>query len=129
MIAIWIVGGVCVLAGLLFCLPVYIRLAKCKGYTEGVIVNTSRTPGTGSQPIRAIYEYTVDGITYTKKTNWTQYAVFIIGNTCDVKYDINKPNRSYIKRSGQMMNCIMGTFFVLVGLAAFALGIFLCMVL
>lgn len=110
-------------------MPVYIRLAKCKGHTEGVIVSISRAPGTGSQPIRAIYEYMVDGTTYTKKTNWTQYAIFIGGNTCDVMYDINKPNRSYIKRSGQMMYCIMGTFFVLVGLGAFALGVFLCMVL
>lgn len=129
MIAVWIIGGVCVFGGLLFCLPVYIRLAKCKGCTEGVIVHASMAPGTGSQPIRAFYEYTVDGKTYTKKTSWTQYAIFIVGNTYEVRYDINKPERSYMKRSGQMMNCIMGTFFVIVGLAVFAMGIFLSVVL
>ena len=33
------------------------------------------------------------------------------GKECDVMYDKNNPNNSYIKRSGQIINCILGTFF------------------
>lgn len=47
------------------------------------------------------------------------------GKECDVMYDKNNPNNSYIKRSGQIINCILGTFFAIIGIIVLCIGIFL----
>lgn len=129
MIAVWIVGSVFLIVGLLFCVPKYIKFIKCKGCTQGIIVDASMAHGTGSQPIRASYEYYVDGTKYAKSTGWTNYASFTVGKECDIKYNINKPSCSYIKRSGQIINCLMGTIFVVIGIGILCLGVFLTKIL
>lgn len=129
MIAVWIVGCVFLSVGLFVCVPKYIKFIKCKGHTQGLIVNASMAHGTGSQPVRAFYEYYVDGTKYSKSTGWTNYAAFAVGKQCDVKYNLNNPNCSYIKGSGQIMNCVIGTIFAIVGIGVLCLGVCLTMIL
>lgn len=61
MIAVWIVGFLFLAVGLLVCVPRYVRFAKCKGRTKGVMTRVQSGSGTGNQPMRATYEYVVDG--------------------------------------------------------------------
>lgn len=125
MIVIWIVGGIFLIVGLLYCIPKYMKIIRCKEHTKGIIVNSTSATGTGHQPIKAYYEYSVDNVKYSKATNWTNYAIFINGKECEVIYDKNNPNNSYIKRSGQIINCILGTLFAMVGIVVLCIGVIL----
>lgn len=44
------------------------------------------------------------------------------GNHCSVVYSFKDPQRSYIKNSGQLIQCIVGTVFVIIGIVALCLG-------
>ncbi len=39
-----------------------------------------------------------------------------------VVYSFKDPQRSYIKNSGQLIQCIVGTVFVIIGIVALCLG-------
>lgn len=125
MIAIWIVGGLFFIIGFLYSIPKYMRIIKCKEQAIGTIINTTKANGTGHQPIKANYEYSVDNVKYSKSTTWTNYGIFINGKECEVMYDKKNPNNSYIKKSGQIINCIIGTFFAIVGIGILCIGFIL----
>ena len=85
--------------------------------------------GTGNQPTRASYTYVVDGIRYAKSTGWTGNGIFHLGKECDVRYNISKPSQSYLERTGQIINCVIGTIFALAGLGVLGCGLLLMQIL
>jgi len=125
MIAFWIIDGLFLIVGLLYSIPKYMQIIKCKEHAKGIIVNTTNSTGAGHQPIKAFYEYSVNNVKYSQNTNWTNFAIFVNGKECDVMYDKKNPNNSYIKKSGQIINCVLGTFFAIIGIIVLCLGIFL----
>ena len=129
MIAVWIVGFLFLAVGLLVCVPRYVRFAKCKGRTKGVMTRVQSGSGTGNQPMRATYEYVVDGTRYVKSTGWTGNGIFRLGGECDVCYNVRKPRQSYLKWTGQIMNCVIGTIFALAGLGVLGCGLLLMRIL
>ena len=98
MIAFWIIGGLFLIVGLLYSIPKYMQIIKCKEHAKGIIVNTTNSTGAGHQPIKAFYEYSVNNVKYSQNTNWTNFAIFVNGKECDVMYDKKNPNNSYIKK-------------------------------
>lgn len=125
MIAVWIVGGSFLVVGLLVSVPRYVKFILCRGRTHGVIRSAGSAHGSGVQPIRAVYEYEVEGTKYRKSTGWTNYALFRVGGECTVRYNVAKPGQSYITYSGQIINCALGTLFAIVGIVVFCLGAYL----
>ena len=95
MIAIYLVGIIFTIIGLLYSIPKYLKIIKCRVLTKGIIVDSTTATGTGRQPIKAYYEYSVDYIKYKK--------VLI----------------------GQIINCILGNFFAIIGIIVLCIGIFL----
>ena len=129
MIAVWIVGGSFLCVGLLYALPRYLRLIRCKGKTTGILLDAHSAYGTGPQPVRARYRYLVDGVEYTATTGWTSFGIFRSKSECVVRYDPRRPQRSYLPFSGQLMGCLIGTLFAVVGLGVLILGIWLMQIL
>lgn len=110
-------------------MPRYVKLIKCKKITEGRFLRTDKSYSSSDNPIKAYYEYTVDGKTYVKNTGWTNFGIFGTNKRCIVKYCEKNPNISYVKYSGQMINCIIGTMFVVCGAAVIVMGLYLKYVL
>ncbi len=129
MTAVWIIGFSFLIVGLVFCVPRYIRLVKCRGRTRGIMTRVQPGTGTGSQPARATYEYVVDGTRYVKSTGWTSNGIFRLGRECDVCYNVSKPEQSYLRMTGQIINCVIGTIFALAGLGVLCLGLLLMHIL
>jgi len=77
MIAFWIIGGLFLIVGLLYSIPKYMQIIKCKEHAKGIIVNTTNSTGAGHQPIKAFYEYSVNNVKYSQNTNWTNYKLCI----------------------------------------------------
>ena len=100
MIAVWIVGFLFLAVGLLVCVPRYVRFAKCKGRTKGVMTRVQSGSG-----------------------------IFRLGGECDVCYNVRKPRQSYLKWTGQIMNCVIGTIFALAGLGVLGCGLLLMQIL
>ncbi len=121
MIVFWIIGILFLVIGLIVCIPRYMRFIKCKGRTTGKIIQIEAN----GQSSRAVFEYSAEGKRYTRKTSWTSDGIFIVGENCDVIYSIKNPAYSYIQKSGQVIQCIVGTLFAVAGLGAFFLGIIL----
>lgn len=126
MIAVWIIGVLFLIIGLIFSIPTFIKSIKCKGHTTGKIVSIDNS---SDKNARAVYEYVVANSKYTNRTNWTPHHIFHLGRECHVIYDKNNPNYSYIKQSGQYIRCVVGTLFAIIGLGVLLLGIFLSSVL
>ncbi len=126
MIAIWIIGVLFFIIGLIFSIPAFIKFFKCKGHTTGIIVSIDNS---SDKNARAVYEYIVSDRKYTNRTNWTPHHIFHLGGECHVLYDKNNPEYSYIKQSGQYIRCIVGTLFAIIGVGVLLLGIFLSTVL
>lgn len=124
MIVYWIVGSTFLIAGLLFAAPMYIKFLKCKGRTTGKIVRASASHGANENSVRACYEYYVDGKRYVKSTGNTSFGIFITGRECNVRYDIKKPECSYIMRVGQIIDCMIASAFVLAGMGVFLIGLY-----
>lgn len=125
MIAVWIVAVGFTLVGVLYSLPKYYKIFTCSSYTTGRIIETRRDLGTDQEGITAKYEYYVDGIRYVASTGWTTFAHFSREKEYKVKYNPQKPQVSFINMSGIYINVFFGTVFILVGIGAFFLGIFL----
>lgn len=125
MTAVWIIGFSFLIVGLVFCVPRYIRFIKCRGRTREIMTRVQPGTGTGSQPARATYEYVVDGTRYVKSTGWTSNGIFRLGRECDVCYNVSKPEQSYLRTTGQIINCVIGTIFALAGLGVLCLGLLL----
>ncbi len=123
MIAVWIVAAAFIISGGLYGFPKLIKLLTCKGRVQGTISGASFAPGTGDQPMRAMYVYTVDGVEYKKKTPYTNFAHF--SKDCEVRYDKKNPKRSYIRQSGMVINAVLGTAFVIVGIGVIIVGFIL----
>ncbi len=123
MIAVWIVAAAFIIAGGLYGFPKLIKLLTCKGRVQGMISGTSFAPGTGDQPIRAMYVYTVDGVEYKKKTPYTNFAHF--SRDCEVRYNKKNPKSSYIRQSGMVINAVLGIAFVIVGIGVIIIGFIL----
>ena len=71
---------------------------------------------------RQIFEYSVGNRIYRQHTGWTSNGIFVEGNHCSVVYSFKDPQRSYIKNSGQLIQCIVSTVFVIIGIVALCLG-------
>ena len=102
MIIFWIIGVLFLVVGLIVCVPRYRMFLKYKG--------------------RAIFEYSVGKRIYRQHTGWTSNGIFVVGNHCSVVYSFKDPQRSYIKNSGQLIQCIVSTVFVIIGIVALCLG-------
>lgn len=125
MFIIWGMGALSLIIGLCSALPRYIRFFRCKGKTKGIYTHSKRGTGsTGHVSRKVYYEYDVDGVTYKSNTGWTGNGYFKIGGECDVRYNEKKPHQSYTVASGQIITCIAGTVFTIVGILVFAFGIF-----
>lgn len=121
MVAVWIVGVLFLIIGLIFSIPVFAKIFKCKGHVAGKIISIDHS----DKNSRAIYEYTVAGHKYTNKTNWTSNCIFRVGGECHVIYHEENPEYSYIKWSGQAVRGFVGAFFAVIGIGVLLLGIFL----
>lgn len=128
MIAVWAVGISFTIVGLIVCLPRYIKFIKCTEMTKGTIVETSRGMGTGSNPSRATYEYYVNGEWYRQSTGWTNYSIFGVTTERNIRYNPKKPQQSYMKWSGQIINCFIGTVFAVIGIGVLIFGAYLKLV-
>lgn len=124
MIAVWIIGILFLGIGLLVCVPTYRKLIKCSETVKGKIVNV-QSSGSGQGSVRANYEYWVDGKRYEKSTGWTGNGIFRSGRECTIKYSPENPEFSYMKWSGQVILCIVGTVFALAGAGVLCLGVLL----
>lgn len=118
MVVFWIIGGLFLVVGLIVSVPRYIRFIKYKGQTTGRVIKIE----TDGQSTRAVFEYHVCGRSYTQNTGWTSNGIFVEGNECSVIYNLKKPEASYIKKSGQLIQCVVGTMFVIVGAASIFAG-------
>lgn len=121
MIVFWIIGALFLVVGLIFCVPRYVMFIKYKGRADGKIIKIE----TNGKTSRAVFEYCVKGNTYIQNTGWTSNGIFIVGENCNVIYSVKNLEHSYIKKSGQVIQCIVGTLFVIVGTGTFCLGIML----
>lgn len=120
MIIFWIIGALFFLIGSLFGIPTLRKLLKCKERTTGKIVSIDHSSGKNA---RAVYEYLADNTSYTSRTTWTPHHNFHLGGECQVMYDKNAPKHSYIKQSGQVIRCVVGTLFALIGVGVLLLGV------
>ena len=69
---------------------------------------------------RPIFEYTVDGNTYIKKSaSGSSSCPYYIGQTIEIHYDPSNPNTYYVK-SG--LNIVLGIIFSIIGLAVMILS-------
>lgn len=118
MAVFWIIGGLFLVVGLIVSVPRYIRFIKYKGQTTGRVIKIE----TDGQSTRAVFEYHVCGRSYTQNTGWTSNGIFVEENECSVIYNLKKPEASYIKKSGQLIQCVVGTMFVIVGAASIFAG-------
>lgn len=107
---------------MIFCIPTYIKLFKCKIYTTGKIVEVDDI---ADNYIRVTYVYFVSDNKYTNKTNWTANAIFRVDAECQVLYDESNPSCSYLKWSGEKIRCFIGTIFLIVGIGVLLIGVFL----
>ena len=121
MAVFWIIGGLFLVVGLIVSVPRYIRFIKYKGQTTGRVIKIE----TDGQSTRAVFEYHVCGRSYTQNTGWTSNGIFVEGNECSVIYNLKNPKSSYIKKSGQLIQCVVGTMFVIVGVSSIFVGILL----
>lgn len=121
MIAFWIMGALFLVVGLIVSVPRYIKFIKYKGRTTGRITRIE----TDGRSTRAVFEYDVCGIRYMQNTGWTSNGIFVEGNECSVIYNLKNPKSSYIKKSGQLIQCVVGTMFVIVGVSSIFVGILL----
>lgn len=103
---------------LIVCMPRYRMFLKYKGRADGKIIKIETTGKTS----RAIFEYRVGKSIYRQHTGWTSNGIFVVGNHCSVVFSLKDPQRSYIKNSGQLIQCIVGTVFVIIGTVALCLG-------
>ena len=72
MIAVWIIGVLFLIIGLIFSIPTFIKFIKCKGHTTGKIVSIDNS---SDKNARAVYEYVVANSKYINRTNWTPHPV------------------------------------------------------
>lgn len=129
LLPVWIIAVVFTLVGGLVCLPKYYKLFRCRGRAVGRLVQVQQSYAGDNRPLRARYEYYVDGVRYEGATGWSNYAVFSGKIEYKVRYDRRNPQRSFISMSGMYMNCAIGTVFFLTGIGVFFLGVFLQTVL
>lgn len=129
MIAVWIIAIAFAGVGLFLCIPRYYKIFSCRRVTTGTLLTSRSSGGHESSSAIAEYEYYVDGIRYTGNTGWTNYGVFRAGQECQVRYNPNKPEQSFVPRTGMLLNCILGTLFFFLGIAAFIVGILLTIIL
>lgn len=122
MIAVWIVAASFTLVGALYSGPKWFRLLSYRGRATGTFLSAQSGLGTGSQPMRALYRYEVDGRVYEGSSGWTTFIVVRRGGTCKVCYSLSDPSRSYLAQFGTYSNIAIGTVFFLVGLAIFGVG-------
>ena len=125
MIAVWIVAASFTRVGALYSGPKWFRLLSYRGRATGTFLSAQRGLGTGSQPMRALYRYEVDGRVYEGSSGWTKFIVVRRGGPCKVRYSLSDPSRSYLAQFGTYANIAIGTVFFLVGLAIFGVGVML----
>ena len=118
MIVFWVIGVLFLVVGLIVCVPRYRMFLKYKGRASGKIIKIE----TNGKTNRAIFEYSVGKRIYRQHTGWTSNGIFVVGNHCSVVYSFKDPQRSYIKNSGQLIQCIVSTVFVIIGIVALCLG-------
>lgn len=122
MIAVWVIAASFTLVGALYAGPKWFRLLSCRGRTTGTFLSAQSGQGTGSQPMRALYRYEVDGRVYEGSSGWTKFIVVRRGGPCKVRYSLSNPSRSYLVQFGTYINIAIGSVFFLVGLAVFGIG-------
>ena len=74
MIAVWIIGVLFLIIGLILSIPTFIKFIKCKEHTTGKIVSIDNS---SDKSARAVYEYVVANSKYTNRTNWTPHHIFL----------------------------------------------------
>lgn len=129
MFVVWLMGTIFLSVGLFVCVPRYIRFIKCKASVIGTMNGLRHHRDNDGTSTKAYYEYTVNGVHYQKNTGWTSNGIFRVGKECVVKYDPNKPERSYLPKTGQIINCMVGTLFAFAGVGIFICGFLLMRIL
>ena len=129
MIAIWVLGIIFVIIGLFFGLPRFFQMLTYKGKTKGCILCMEDATGSRNQSMRITYMYIIDGITYKNKSKWINNGVFKKGKACDIRYSLNNPQKSYIRTIDQIISCLIGGLFLILGFGMIILGLILLVIL
>ncbi len=84
----------------------------CSKSVTGTIIDFGRAHTSSGSAYYPIYEYTVDGKTYTSGSNPASPGRMKVGDRRTIMYDPNDPARSYIKGYDNRALSILGIVFM-----------------
>ena len=132
-----LVGLVIIIIGIGIIISNVLKKKRCTGVTSATIVDISRERNydrgqrygdsgfsVGSRSnisLFPIYEYQIDGITYTQKSNQSVRMAFV-GQNVELHYNPNNPQDIYTNKN--IMPIIMGGIFVIFGIVFTLINVF-----
>ena len=132
-----LVGLVIIIIGIGIIIANVLKKKRCTGVTSATIVDISRERNydrgqryggsgfsVGSRSnisLFPIYEYQVDGITYTQKSNQSVRMAFV-GQNVELHYNPNNPQDIYTNKN--IMPIITGGIFVIFGIVFTLINVF-----
>ncbi len=115
-----IFGIIFAVIGLLLIIMFFRKKKNCTSVTKGTVVDIDVERNYDREHDRSysvefpIYEYTVDGQTYTEKaTSSSGNSKYRIGDEVDIYYNPIKPDEFYV--SGENAEIILGVVFLIIG--------------
>lgn len=132
-----LVGLVIIIIGIGIIIANVLKKKRCTGVTSATIVDISRERNydrgqrygnsgfsVGSRSnisLFPIYEYQIDGVTYTQKSNQSVRMAFV-GQNVELHYNPNNPQDIYTNKN--IMPIIMGGIFVIFGIVFTLINVF-----
>lgn len=132
-----LVGLVIIIIGIGIIISNVLKKKRCTGVTSATIVDISRERNydrgqrygdsgfsVGSRSnisLFPIYEYQIDGVTYTQKSNQSVRMAFV-GQNVELHYNPNNPQDIYTNKN--IMPIIMGGIFVIFGIVFTLINVF-----
>ena len=132
-----LVGLVIIIIGIGIIIANVLKKKRCTGVTSATIVDISRERNydrgqrygdsgfsVGSRSnisLFPIYEYQIDGITYTQKSNQSVRMAFV-GQNVELHYNPNNPQDIYTNKN--IMPIITGGIFVIFGIVFTLINVF-----
>ena len=86
----------------------------CTSITEGKVIDISREWDNDGTKFFPIFEYSVDGNVYVKKSN-TNSSNYFVGQTVEIHYDPFNPSKFYVNSSSASA-IFLGIIFSIAGL-------------